>query len=103
MAPDTVLAWQKLYGAVAVLAAICSACAFLKTCYDVRTAVLRPPQNSVAGWILWLPRVWLHFQLVDFLGFPSVPVSRSCMRTIVDSGRLCLRRLLNRPPDSPPS
>ncbi|WP_022674953.1 hypothetical protein [Novosphingobium sp. B-7] len=72
MAPETILAWQKLYGAVAVLAAVCSACAALKTCYDIRTGVLRPPQKSAVGWILWLPRVWLHFQLAYFLGFPSI-------------------------------
>lgn len=72
MAPEIVLAWQKLYSAVALLAAICSACALLKTCYDVRTGALAPPQRSVAGWILWLPRVWLHFQLAYFLGFPSI-------------------------------
>lgn len=72
MAPETILAWQKLYSAVALLAAICSACAALKTCYDVRTGVLRPPHKSVAGRILWLPRVWLHFQLAYLLGFPSI-------------------------------
>ncbi|SLK08002.1 hypothetical protein [Novosphingobium mathurense] len=72
MAPETVLAWQKLYGAVTLLAAICSACAALKTCYDIRTGVIRPPQKSVVAWILWLPRVWLHFQLAYFLGFPSI-------------------------------
>jgi len=72
MAPETVLAWQKLYSAVALLAAICSVCALLKTCHDVRTGVLRPPQKSVAACILWLPRVWLHFQLAYFLGFPSI-------------------------------
>lgn len=72
LAPETVLAWQKLYSAVALLAAICSACAALKTCYAVRTGVLGPPQKSVAGWLFWLPRVWLHFQLAYLLGFPSV-------------------------------
>lgn len=72
MAPETILAWHKLYGAVALLAAICSACAALKTCYDIRTGVLRPPRSSVAGWILWSPRVWLHFHLAYFLGFPSI-------------------------------
>lgn len=72
MAPGTILAWQKLYGAVALLAVICSACACLKTCYDVRTGVLSPPQKSVAGWLFWLPRAWLHFQLAYLLGFPSI-------------------------------
>lgn len=72
MAPETVLAWQKLYSAVALLAAICSACAFLKTCYDIRTGLLSSPRKSVMAWILWLPRVWLHFQLAYFLGFPSI-------------------------------
>jgi hypothetical protein len=41
MAPEIVLAWQKLYSAVALLAAICSACALLKTCYDL------PPAGSL--------------------------------------------------------
>jgi hypothetical protein len=72
MAPETILAWQKLYSAVVLLAAICSACAALKTCYDVRTGVLAPPLKSVAGWILWLPRAWLNFQLSYLCGFPSI-------------------------------
>ncbi|HMT20362.1 MAG TPA: hypothetical protein PKE20_03800 [Promineifilum sp.] len=72
MAPETVLAWQKLYSAVTLLAAICSACAALKTYYDIRTGVLAPPRRTFAGWIVWLPRVWLHFQLAYFLGFPSI-------------------------------
>lgn len=72
MAPETILAWQKLYSAVAVLAAICSVCAAYKTCYDIRTGVLRPSQKSAMWRILWLPRVWLHFQLAYLLGFPSI-------------------------------
>lgn len=72
MAPETILAWQKLYSAVALLAGICSGCAFLKTCYDVRTGVLRRPQKLVAEWVLWLPRVWLHFQMSYLCGFPSI-------------------------------
>lgn len=72
MAPETVLAWQKLYNAVALLAAICSACAALKTWYDVRTGVLAPPSQSIVGWLLWLPRVWLHFQQGYLCGFPSI-------------------------------
>lgn len=47
MAPETVLAWQKLYSAVALLAAICSVCALLKTCHDVRTGVLRVASVNV--------------------------------------------------------
>lgn len=72
MAPETILAWQKLYSAVALLAAICSACAALKTCYDVRTGILAPPRKTIVGYFLWLPRVWLHFQLAYLLGFPSI-------------------------------
>ena len=72
MAPETVLAWQKLYSAVALLAAICSVCALLKTCHDVRTDVLKPPPKSVTGWLFWLPRAWFHFQLAYLLGFPSI-------------------------------
>lgn len=72
MAAETILAWQKLYSAVALLAAICSVCAALKTCYDIRTGALAPPRQSIVGWFLWLPRGWLHFQLAYFLGFPSI-------------------------------
>ena len=72
MAPETILAWQKLYSAVTLLAAICSACAVLKTCYDVRAGVLAPRGKTIKGWIIWLPRLWLHFQLAYFLGFPSI-------------------------------
>ena len=72
MAPETILAWQKLYSAVTLLAAICSACAVLKTCYDVRAGVLAPRGKPIKGWIIWLPRLWLHFQLAYFLGFPSI-------------------------------
>lgn len=72
MTPEPILAWQKLYCAVTLLAAICSVCAALKTWHDIRTGALAPPRKSVAGWILWLPRVWLHFQLSYLSGFPCI-------------------------------
>lgn len=72
MPPEPILAWTQLYSAVAFLAAICSGCALLKTTFDLRTGVIAAPRRSVMGYILWLPKVWLHFQLAYLCGFPSI-------------------------------
>lgn len=72
MGSENLAAWIHLYAAVGLLAAICSGCAFLKTIFDIRTGAIAPPTGSVLRWLLWLPRVWLHFQLSYLCGFPSI-------------------------------
>lgn len=71
MRPETIAAWTQLYAAVGLLAAICSGCALLKTIHDVRTGGIAPPTGSGLRWLLWFPKVWLHFQLSYLCGFPS--------------------------------
>jgi len=72
MGPENIAAWIQLYAAVGLLAAICSGCALLKTIFDIRTGVIAPPTVSVLRWLLWFPKVWLHFQLSYLCGFPSI-------------------------------
>ena len=72
MRPETIAAWTQLYAAVGLLAAICSGCALLKTIFDIRTGMIAPPQGRGLRWLLWFPKVWLHFQLSYLRGFPSI-------------------------------
>lgn len=72
MRPETIAAWTQLYAAVGLLAAICSGCALLKTIHDIRTGVISPPTGGRLRKLLWFPKVWLHFQLSYFCGFPSI-------------------------------
>jgi hypothetical protein len=72
MSSQTIAAWTQLYAAVGLLAAICSGCALLKTIFDIRTGMIAAPQGRGLRWLLWFPKVWLHFQLSYLLGFPSI-------------------------------
>lgn len=72
MRHESILAWQHLYGAVGVLSAICAVCALLKTIFDLRAGAIEPPGRSAAEYILWLPRIWLRFQIAYLGGFPSI-------------------------------
>lgn len=72
MSSQTITAWTQLYAAVGLLAAICSGCALLKTIFDIRMGMIAPPQGRGLRWLLWFPKVWLHFQLSYLLGFPSI-------------------------------
>jgi hypothetical protein len=40
--------------------------------YDIRTGVIAPPRGFGLRWLLWFPKVWLHFQLSYLCGFPSI-------------------------------
>lgn len=72
MRSETIAAWTQLYAAVALLAGICSGCALLKTIFDLRAGAITAPTGSVLKRLLWLPKVWLHFQLAYLRGFPSI-------------------------------
>ena len=72
MGPETIAAWTQLYAAVGLLAAVCSGCALLKTIYDIRSGVIAPPVGRGLRYLLWFPKVWLHFQLSYLCGFPSI-------------------------------
>lgn len=72
MRPETIAAWTQLYAAVGLLAGICSCCALLKTIFDIRTGTIAPPSEFGLRWLLWFPKVWLHFQLSYLCGFPCI-------------------------------
>ena len=72
MGPENIAAWTHLYAAVGLLAAICSGCALLKTIFDIRSGMIAPPQGRGLRWLLWFPKVWLHFQLSYLCGFPCI-------------------------------
>ena len=72
MRHETIEAWLNLYAAVGLLAAICSGCALFKTIHDIRTGAILPPAGAGLRWLLWFPKVWLHFQITYLCGFPSI-------------------------------
>lgn len=72
MRPEALEAWTNLYAAVGLLALICGACAAAKTIWDIKTGVLRLRARTWTQKVLLLPRVWLHFQLSYFCGFPCI-------------------------------
>ncbi len=72
MRPEALEAWTNLYAAVGLLALICAACATAKTIWDIKTGVLHLRAETFREKVLLLPRVWLHFQLSYFCGFPCI-------------------------------
>ena len=65
-------AWINLYAAVGLLAAICAACAMAKTIWDIRTGHLPLETGTFRQKILLLPKIWAHWQISYFLGFPCI-------------------------------
>lgn len=72
MRPEALEAWTNLYAAVGLLAAICAACATAKTIWDIKTGALSLKTKTMGEKALLLPRIWLHFQLSYFCGFPCI-------------------------------
>ena len=72
MRPEAYEAWINLYAAVGLLAAMCAACALAKTIWDIRTGQLDIHADTIRAKILVLPRIWLHWQISYFLGFPTI-------------------------------
>lgn len=72
MRPEALEAWTNLYAAVGLLALICGACAAAKTIWDIKTGELRLRAGTWTQKVLFLPRVWLHFQLSYLCGFPCI-------------------------------
>ncbi|MBK8375829.1 MAG: hypothetical protein IPL18_13625 [Sphingomonadales bacterium] len=72
MRPEAIEAWTSLYAAVAILAAICAACALAKTIWDIKTGALELPAETWKQKLLLLPRVWLNWHLSYMLGFPTI-------------------------------
>lgn len=71
MRAEAVEAWTQLYAAVGLLAAICAGCAALKTVLELRSGAV----VAHATWklkFLWLPRLWVRFQLSYLCGFPCI-------------------------------
>lgn len=72
MRPEAIAAWTQLYAAVGLLAGICAACALLRTIIDLRSGLINLPTGTWKQRVLWLPRMWLRFQLSYLSGFPSI-------------------------------
>lgn len=72
MRPEAVAAWTQLYAAVGLLTAICAACALLRTILELRSGKIDLPRRTWRGRALWLPRLWLRFQLNYLCGFPCI-------------------------------
>ena len=70
MRPEAIAAWTQLYAAVGLLASICAACALLRTIIEVRSGALDLPSKTWRQKVVWLPRLWLRFQLSYLSGFP---------------------------------
>jgi hypothetical protein len=72
MRPEAVAAWTQLYAAVGLLAGICAACALLRTIIELRSGHIALPAKTWKQRTLWLPRLWLRFQLSYLSGFPCI-------------------------------
>ncbi len=72
MRPEALEAWTNLYAAVGLLTLICAGCATAKTIWDIKTGALSLKADTAREKALLLPRVWLHFQLSYFCGFPCI-------------------------------
>ena len=69
---EAVVAWTQLYAAVGLLAAICAVCAVLRTTFELRSGTLDLPSKTWKQRVVWLPRLWLRFQLSYLSGFPCI-------------------------------
>lgn len=72
MRAEATEAWTQLYAAVGLLATICAACAALKTILELRGSAFNFPHSTWKAKVLWVPRIWLRFQLSYMSGFPCI-------------------------------
>ena len=72
MHTEAIEAWIQLYAAVGLLAAICAGCAALKAVLELRSGAVVVPHTTWMQKILWVPRLWLRFQLAYMSGFPCI-------------------------------
>ena len=72
MKPEAVHAWPQLYAAVGLLAVICAGCAALNTILELRSGAVTVPLTTWKQKVLWVPRLWLQFQLSYLSGFPCI-------------------------------
>jgi hypothetical protein len=72
MRPEAIAAWTQLYAAVGLLAGICAACAIMKTVLELRAGSVDLPHATWKQRIIWIPRLWLRFQLSYLSGFPCI-------------------------------
>ena len=72
MRPEAYEAWINLYAAVGLLGSIRAACAMAKTIWDIRTGHLPLEAGTFRQKILLLPKIWAHWQISYFLGFPCI-------------------------------
>ena len=72
MRAEAIEAWTQLYAAVGLLAVICAGCAALKTILELRGGTVVVPHTTWKQKFLWVPRLWLRFQLSYLSGFPCI-------------------------------
>jgi NO-binding membrane sensor protein with MHYT domain len=72
MRAETIAAWTQLYAAVGLLAAICAGCAALKTILELRGGAVVVPHATWRQKMLWVPSLWVRFQLSYLCGFPCI-------------------------------
>jgi hypothetical protein len=70
--PEAIVAWMQLYAAVGLLAGICAACAVLRTLIEIRSGLIDLPAGTWKQKALWLPSLWLRFQISYLSGFPCI-------------------------------
>jgi len=72
MKHDALIAWTSLYIAVGIMALICAVLAILATADDWRTGRWRPPLASRWDGFLFIPKVWLRWQINYLKGAPVI-------------------------------
>lgn len=72
MRAEAIEAWTQLYAAVGLLAGICGGCALLKTVLEFHAGLADFPRATWKQKLIWLPRLWLRFQLSYMTGFPCI-------------------------------
>lgn len=72
MSEAALSAWVSLYLAVGLLSGICALLALLQTTYDIRVRQLRPPCRTWGDLLLFIPRLWLRWQIHYLKGAPVI-------------------------------
>lgn len=72
MKHEALIAWTSLYIAVGLMALLCAGLAFIVTMAELRSGRWRPECTTGTQKALFLPRIWLRWQLNYLLGTPVI-------------------------------
>lgn len=72
MKHEALVAWTSLYIAVGAMALICAALAVMVTAHDWQSRRWRPALDSAWDAALFLPKIWLRWQLNYLKGAPVI-------------------------------